>query len=349
MRSGSGVARPPGNQRRRSGRRGRGGWGDDGLTHRGPAGGTAADAAARRRRGPRRCSSGGRPPAEVAAAHPESRWRGPTSPTRRTRAAPVVESYAYARVGYHRGLDQLRRNGWKGHGPVPWEHEPNRGFLRCLHALGRAAGAIGETAEAERCATFLRDSSPAAADAARPVTLTAEGPQCPPSCSSAPSGATRARARPPTCSASRSTTSSSSTAATTPATRSSSTARSTPCTCCPPGILTPGVVPVIGNGVVIDLGVLFEEIDALQARGVDTSRAGRQRQRARHPVVQPHARQGHRAVPRQPPHRHHRPRHRPDVRRQDEPRRHPRAGPLRREDPAAEGRAARSSRRTSCS
>lgn len=39
----------------------------------------------------------------------------------------------------------------------------------------------------------------------------------------------------------------------------------------PSGILTPGVTAVIGNGVVIDLGVLFEEIDALQARGVDTS------------------------------------------------------------------------------
>jgi ABC-type histidine transport system ATPase subunit len=40
----------------------------------------------------------------------------------------------------------------------------------------------------------------------------------------------------------------------------------------PAGILTPGVVPVIGNGVVIDLGVLFDEIDQLGARGVDTSR-----------------------------------------------------------------------------
>ncbi len=40
----------------------------------------------------------------------------------------------------------------------------------------------------------------------------------------------------------------------------------------PSGILTPGCVPVIGNGVVVDLGVLFEEIDALDARGVDTSR-----------------------------------------------------------------------------
>ncbi len=40
----------------------------------------------------------------------------------------------------------------------------------------------------------------------------------------------------------------------------------------PSGILTPGCTPVIGNGVVIDLEVLFEEIDGLQARGVDTSR-----------------------------------------------------------------------------
>lgn len=76
----------------------------------------------------------------------------------------VVESYAFARVGYHRGLDALRRSGWKGHGPVPWEHEPNRGFLRCLNALRRAAAAIGEEDEATRCALFLRDSSATAAD-----------------------------------------------------------------------------------------------------------------------------------------------------------------------------------------
>jgi uncharacterized protein DUF3151 len=73
-----------------------------------------------------------------------------------------VTVYAYARVGYHRSLDLLRRNGWKGHGPVPWSHEPNRGFLRALAALARAAGGIGETPEEERCWTFLRDSSPEA-------------------------------------------------------------------------------------------------------------------------------------------------------------------------------------------
>src|SRR6185503_10320891 len=40
----------------------------------------------------------------------------------------------------------------------------------------------------------------------------------------------------------------------------------------PSGILTPGCTPVIGNGVVIDLSVLFEEIDALNLRGIDTSK-----------------------------------------------------------------------------
>ena len=40
----------------------------------------------------------------------------------------------------------------------------------------------------------------------------------------------------------------------------------------PAGILSPGVVPVIGNGVVVDLDVLFSEIDAIEARGIDTSR-----------------------------------------------------------------------------
>ncbi|MEL4358595.1 MULTISPECIES: DUF3151 domain-containing protein [unclassified Luteococcus] len=70
-----------------------------------------------------------------------------------------LTAYAYARTGYHRGLDALRRSGWKGSGPVPWRHVPNQGFLRCLWALSVAAGRIGETDEADRCAQFLRDSS----------------------------------------------------------------------------------------------------------------------------------------------------------------------------------------------
>ena len=104
-------------------------------------------------------------PAEVAAAHPASSAAWAALADRAWTNGRVIESYAYARTGYHRGLDTLRRAGWKGHGPVPWSHEPNRGWLRSLHALGRAADAIGEDDEAQRCTSFLADSSPEAAAA----------------------------------------------------------------------------------------------------------------------------------------------------------------------------------------
>ena len=107
----------------------------------------------------------GSAPADVVRAHPESPFAWAALAEEAERAgADDVTTYAYARVGYHRSLDLLRRNGWKGHGPVPWSHEPNRGFLRALAALARAAGRIGETEEAQRCADFLRDSSPEAAE-----------------------------------------------------------------------------------------------------------------------------------------------------------------------------------------
>ena len=105
-------------------------------------------------------------PAAVVREHPESPLAWATLAEHALASSEVddVTAYAYARVGYHRSLDLLRRNGWKGHGPVPWEHEPNRGFLRALAALSVAAGRIGETPEADRCAEFLRDSSPTAYD-----------------------------------------------------------------------------------------------------------------------------------------------------------------------------------------
>jgi uncharacterized protein DUF3151 len=99
-------------------------------------------------------------PEAGARAHPESSlaW------ARLAEAALAddrdVEAYAYARTGYHRGLDALRRNGWRGHGPIPWAHEPNRGFLRSLAALATASDRIGDAEEADRCRQFLRDSTP---------------------------------------------------------------------------------------------------------------------------------------------------------------------------------------------
>ena len=71
-----------------------------------------------------------------------------------------VEAYAAARVGYHRGLDRLRASGWRGSGYVRWVHQTNRGFLRALAGLERAAGRIGELDEQERCALFLRQLDP---------------------------------------------------------------------------------------------------------------------------------------------------------------------------------------------
>jgi hypothetical protein len=71
-----------------------------------------------------------------------------------------IEKYAYARVGYHRGLDALRASGWRGSGYVRWRHESNRGFLRSLDALRAAAASIGEADEEQRCELFLRQLDP---------------------------------------------------------------------------------------------------------------------------------------------------------------------------------------------
>jgi hypothetical protein len=101
----------------------------------------------------------------VAAAFPASSLAWAMLAERALAADAAVPAYAFARTGYHRGLDALRRAGWKGRGPIPWSHEPNRGFLRALAALARAARVIGETEEDERCRTFLRDSSGEAAEA----------------------------------------------------------------------------------------------------------------------------------------------------------------------------------------
>jgi hypothetical protein len=75
-------------------------------------------------------------------------------------AGDPVDRYAFARVGYHRGLDQLRASGWRGSGTVRWRDASNRGFLGALDQLRAAAAALGESDEAERCALFLRQLDP---------------------------------------------------------------------------------------------------------------------------------------------------------------------------------------------
>ena len=75
-------------------------------------------------------------------------------------ARDSVESYMAYRVGYHRGLDALRANGWKGSGYVRWSAPTNHGFLNCLDGLARTAAAIGEADEATRCSQFLLQCDP---------------------------------------------------------------------------------------------------------------------------------------------------------------------------------------------
>ena len=93
-----------------------------------------------------------------------ARWPRSSSPwaalAELEEANDPVGAYAFARTGYHRGLDALRAAGWRGSGYVRWRHPSNRGFLRSLDALRRLAGAIGEDEEEERCSIFLRQLDP---------------------------------------------------------------------------------------------------------------------------------------------------------------------------------------------
>ena len=103
----------------------------------------------------------GAPASEVARDHPASSVVWAALAEDALAAGDDLIGYAFARVGYHRGLDALRRSGWKGYGPIPSAHEPNQGFLRCLAALADASDRIGDVEEAERCRSFLVDANSA--------------------------------------------------------------------------------------------------------------------------------------------------------------------------------------------
>src|SRR3954466_10596186 len=104
----------------------------------------------------------GENPGIVAAAHPSASAAWAALAEDALAEDRAITAYAYARTGYHRGLDKLRRNGWRGFGPVPFAHEPNQGVLRSIAALCRAAEAIDEKPETERCRQLLLDSDPEA-------------------------------------------------------------------------------------------------------------------------------------------------------------------------------------------
>lgn len=93
----------------------------------------------------------------VVAGHPRSLFAWASAGDV---AADPVSRYAAYRVGYHRGLDALRANGWRGSGYVRWADPSNRGFLRCLAGLAQCADEIDERDEAERCQLFLSQLDP---------------------------------------------------------------------------------------------------------------------------------------------------------------------------------------------
>lgn len=101
-------------------------------------------------------------PAIVAAGHPSASVAWAALAEAALTDDKAVTAYAYARTGYHRGLDQLRRNGWKGYGPVPYAHEPNRGFCGVWPRWRVPPIPSGETDELARCLALLDDCDPGA-------------------------------------------------------------------------------------------------------------------------------------------------------------------------------------------
>ncbi|MDO5670151.1 MAG: DUF3151 domain-containing protein [Corynebacterium sp.] len=103
--------------------------------------------------------------ADTAFAHPDSPLVWATRAEMLLAAGSLddvakLTAYAHARTAYHRSLDRLRANGWKGWGPVPFSHEPNQAVLRAIAALARAARLIGEDGEYDRCRQMLSDADP---------------------------------------------------------------------------------------------------------------------------------------------------------------------------------------------
>lgn len=102
----------------------------------------------------------GEPASAVAAAHPDYPAAWAVLALAAAADGRTMEAYAYGRTGYHRGLDALRKNGWKGYGPVSGQHPGNVGFLTCVAVLAEMAAQIGEDHEAQRLTELLAECDP---------------------------------------------------------------------------------------------------------------------------------------------------------------------------------------------
>ncbi|QPK83650.1 DUF3151 domain-containing protein [Corynebacterium qintianiae] len=101
---------------------------------------------------------------DTALTNPESPAVWAARAAAELKDGDVLVAYAYARTGYHRSLDRLRANGWKGWGPVPASHTPNLGVLRAIALLALTSKAIGDTDEYDRCRQMLSDADPGSVD-----------------------------------------------------------------------------------------------------------------------------------------------------------------------------------------
>ncbi|MBC3179072.1 DUF3151 domain-containing protein [Corynebacterium lujinxingii] len=101
---------------------------------------------------------------DTALAHPDSPAVWAARAERELDTGDKLVAYAYARTGYHRSLDRLRANGWKGWGPVPSSHESNRGVLKAIAMLALTSKAIGDQDEYDRCRQMLSDADPASVE-----------------------------------------------------------------------------------------------------------------------------------------------------------------------------------------
>ena len=97
---------------------------------------------------------------DTALGHPDSPAVWAARAERELDGGDALIAYAYARTGYHRSLDRLRANGWKGWGPVPASHEPNQGVLKAIAMLAVTSQKIGDQAEYARCRQMLSDADP---------------------------------------------------------------------------------------------------------------------------------------------------------------------------------------------
>src|SRR5699024_10699793 len=103
-------------------------------------------------------------PRDLAGIHPESPMVWATLPQDSLAEGADVAAYAVARTGYHRGVAALRGSGWRGLGPVPASHTPNRRFLRALAMLGETSRRRGDEAEVDRVQACLREADPSRLD-----------------------------------------------------------------------------------------------------------------------------------------------------------------------------------------